>query len=74
METAAAAPMVDQIEALLEADDSTLARVEDTLTAGYARALALEGEVLRLERELGQLRSLLGTLHDRARVLRAAAG
>lgn len=73
METAAA-PMVKQIEALLDESGSTLATVEDTLTAGYARALAVEAEVKRLERELGQLRSLLGTLHDRARVLRAAAG
>jgi hypothetical protein len=94
--------MVQQIEALLSAPAPTLARVEDTLTEGYAKALTLEAERLRLERRLGEvarmihgdhgdelrslgrrlrtadgeidrLRSLLGTLNARARVLRAAA-
>jgi hypothetical protein len=94
--------MVDQIEDLLRDADPTLARVEDTLTEGYANALALEAERLRIERRLGEvartatpdhaeelrslgtrlrsadgeiarLRALLGTLHDRARSLRAAA-
>jgi hypothetical protein len=49
-----------QIEALLEAptsgaDAPTLARVEETLTEGYAEALALEAERLRLERRLGEV-------------------
>ena len=66
-------PMAQQIETLLDDEGSTLETVEDILTEGYARALALEAEVLRLERELGELRTLLGTLHNRARVLRAAA-
>lgn len=38
-----------------DTDAPTLARLEDTLTAGYARALALEAERLRLERRLTQL-------------------
>jgi hypothetical protein len=92
--------MQEQIEELLSAESPTLARVEDTLTEGYAQALALEAERWRLERRLGevargggsdagdelrslgtrltradgeltQLRGLLGTLHDRARALRA---
>lgn len=92
--------MVQQIEDLLSASAPTLAHVEDTLTEGYAKALTLEAERLRLERRLGevarmvngdhgdelrllgqrlrnadekidQLRSLLGTLNDRARLLRA---
>jgi hypothetical protein len=96
-----AAPMVQQIEDLLNHASPTLDCVEDTLTEGYAKALALEAERLRLERKLGEvvrgatpertaeirslgsrlidadgeiehLRSLLGTLHDRARELRAA--
>ena len=76
--------------------------VEDVLTAGYAQALALEAQQLRLERQLWQLarerdasddpdaaqelnqrlckveyelahlRSVLVTLRDRARELRAA--
>ena len=105
--------MLQQIEALLRAPTSgasapTLARIEDTLTAGYAQALALEAERLRLERRLGEvartaggpdpdmsrfaeelsllakrltsadgeltnLRTLLGSLHDRARSTRQAA-
>src|SRR4051794_23558047 len=98
----AAHPMVQQIENLLADDEPTLDVLEDTLTQGYAEALALEAERLRLERRLGEvarnatadhaaelrslgsrlnsadgelvrLRTMLGTLHDRARVLRAAA-
>jgi hypothetical protein len=94
--------MMQQIEDLLSAEAPTLARVEDTLTEGYAQALALEAERWRLERRLGevaregrndvndelrslgtrltradgeltQLRSLLGTLHERARLMRAAS-
>jgi hypothetical protein len=91
--------MQQQIEELLSADSPTLARMEDTLTEGYARALALEAEHWRLERRIGevaregrtdiaeelkslstrltqadgeltQLRSLLGTLHERSRAAR----
>jgi hypothetical protein len=94
--------MQQQIEDLLNADSPTLARLEDTLTEGYARALAIEAERWRLERRIGEvaregrsdvgdelrslgtqltradgelveLRSLLGTLHERARVLRKAS-
>ena len=94
--------MVRQIEHLLADAEPTLAVLEDTLTQGYAEALALEAERLRIERRLGEvartatadhaeelrslgcrlstadgellrLRTMLGTLHDRARVLRAAA-
>jgi hypothetical protein len=103
--------MLEQIEQLLNApgsgaDAPTLARMEDTLTEGYAQALALEAERWRLERRLGEvartidgpdvssfaeeltalakrlvhadgelthLRTLLGTLHERARTLRVAA-
>jgi hypothetical protein len=48
----AAAPMVDQIEELLRDDAPSLASVEDTLTEGYARALALEAERLRIEKRV----------------------
>jgi len=94
--------MLQQIEELLRAEAPTLARLEDTLTEGYAEALALEAERLRLERrigevargggpdigaellslgrrltsadgELAQLRELLGFLHERARLARAAS-
>jgi uncharacterized protein involved in exopolysaccharide biosynthesis len=98
----AALPMVQQIEDLLADAEPSLADVEETLTQGYAEALALEAERLRIERrltevarsatpahtaelrslgsrlnvadgEIVRLRTILGTLHDRARVLRAAA-
>jgi hypothetical protein len=92
--------MQEQIEELLSAEAPTLARVEDTLTLGYAEALGLEAERMRLERKIGEvaregradsseelrglsvklartdgelteLRNLLATLHERARVLRS---
>jgi hypothetical protein len=94
--------MQQEIEDLLSAESPTLARLEDTLTEGYARALAIEAERWRLERRIGEvaregrsdvgeelrslgtqltradgellrLRGLLGTLHERARVLRKAS-
>jgi hypothetical protein len=51
--------MLEQIEELLRAPATgsgapTLARMEDTLTEGYAQALALEAERGRLERRLGE--------------------
>ena len=99
---------MDRIEELLNAPTTgdsapSLARMEDTLTDGYAQALALEAERWRLERRLGEvarsvqeggvapvademtslakrltsadgeltkLRSLLGSLHERARSAR----
>jgi hypothetical protein len=94
--------MLQQIEELLNAEAPPLARLEDTLTEGYAQALALEAERWRLERRIGEvareggtdvgdeirslgsrltsaddrlaeLRSLLGSLHERARLARHAA-
>lgn len=95
-----------QIEALLEPGQTpALEELEDTLTSGYAAALALEAERWRIERgiaeaaatlgdgegrntqelarlgqrlsvaadDLAKLRSLLGTLRDRADAARAAA-
>jgi hypothetical protein len=95
-------PMLQQIEELLSAEAPPLARIEETLTEGYARALALEAERWRLERRIGEvaregrddvgeeirslgnrltnadgklteLRTLLSTLHARARDVRHAA-
>ena len=51
----AAHSMVQQIEALLSASEPTLEHVEDTLTEGYATALALEAERLRLHRRIGEI-------------------
>ena len=93
--------LIDDIHELLalQPGDAALDRLEETLTAGYAHALALEAEAWRLERRLGQaardvddaeetarlakllaaverdlshLRTLLGSLRDRARELRTA--
>jgi hypothetical protein len=52
--------LFDEISQLLAApsqgaDAPPLARLEDTLTAGYARALALEAERWRLERRIGEV-------------------
>jgi hypothetical protein len=48
-------PMLEQIEELLTAEAPPLARIEETLTEGYARALALEAERWRLERRIAQV-------------------
>ena len=57
--------LLEQIDELLTASPSaepaTLARLERTLTDGYAHALSLEAERLRLERRMSEL---AGELHD----------
>ena len=58
------AHLFEEITKLLAAPRSgaeapPLARVEDTLTAGYARALALEAERWRIERRLGEVAAKL---------------
>ena len=53
-----------EIETLLDpvaAEEQSLERLEDTLTEGYARALALEAERLRLERRIGELGAAVGS-------------
>ncbi len=55
----------DDIRSLLEAPSSgeeapTLDHIEHTLTAGYARALALEAERWRIERRLADVAARLG--------------
>lgn len=52
--------VVQRIEELLEAPASgasapSLARLEETLTDGYAEALALEAERSRIERRIGEV-------------------
>jgi hypothetical protein len=77
------ASLVDRIRSLLEqrgADPTMplLTDMENTLTDGYARALALEAERLRLERRIGELAHRLdgpeqaGELRELARRLRGA--
>jgi predicted nucleic acid-binding Zn-ribbon protein len=77
------APLVRRIRSLLEqggADPTVplLTAMEHTLTDGYARALELEGERLRVERRIGELAHRLdgpeqaGELRDLAARLRTA--
>ena len=59
-------PIFAEIEALL--DDVTprgLDEIEDTLTSGYAAALALEAERWRIERRISALAAELGGDADR---------
>jgi hypothetical protein len=58
------APVFDEIRQLLAspragADAPELERVENTLTSGYAHALALEAERWRIERRLNEVASKL---------------
>jgi hypothetical protein len=55
----------DEIRSLLDSppdgeDAPTIDAIEHTLTAGYARALALEAERWRLERRIAQVAADLG--------------
>ncbi len=55
----------DEIRSLLDSppdgeDAPTIDAIEDTLTAGYARALALEAERWRLERRIARVAAELG--------------
>jgi uncharacterized protein involved in exopolysaccharide biosynthesis len=59
--------MVQQIEDLLRDSEPSLARLEDTLTEGYAEALALEAERLRLQRRLGEV-ARSATAHHTAEI------
>jgi hypothetical protein len=64
--TDAQAAILEEIASLLAepqhgAKRSSLARLEDTLTVGYAHALELEAERWRLERRMGEVTSQLGT-------------
>ncbi|MDX6449226.1 MAG: hypothetical protein QOK32_1222 [Gaiellaceae bacterium] len=60
-----------QITALLEegadASDGSAERLEDTLTAGYAIALTLEAERLRIERRIAEIAGKLGDAESELR-------
>lgn len=78
-------PLQDEIAELLRLPEDgagapTLSTLEQRLTDGYAQALSLEAERLRIERRLGELdgelarlRPLLETLKTRARLRRQSA-
>ena len=50
-------PLLDEISSLLSLPPGHpgLAAIDDTLTAGYAQAMALEAERWRLERRVGEV-------------------
>jgi hypothetical protein len=68
--------LIDDIHELLalHPGDAALDRLEETLTAGYAHALALEAEVWRLERRLGHTARELGDAEETARVAKLLSG
>jgi len=60
--------LLEEISALLAADGTDdPARLERTLTDGYARALSLEAERRRLQKQIGTLTATLGNGDDDAR-------
>ncbi|HET7045721.1 MAG TPA: hypothetical protein VFI37_12800 [Gaiellaceae bacterium] len=71
--------LLDEIESLLREPSAggaaAVARIEQTLTDGYARALALEGRRWRLERQITDVgRLLAGGDENRAAELTALYG
>jgi hypothetical protein len=62
--TAETNSIIEEIQRLLDApegtEEPTRAQLEDTLTDGYARALALEAECRRIERRIGELAAEVG--------------
>jgi hypothetical protein len=62
-------PIFAEIADLLDggADKRSLEELEETLTTGYATALQIEGERLRLERRIKQVASLVGDGVERAK-------
>jgi hypothetical protein len=63
--------VLESIRSLIGAD-APLDEIERGLTDGYAYALGLEAERLRLDRRLVELRELLTELRDHAARTRAA--
>jgi hypothetical protein len=55
--------LLDEISSLLALEPGApgLERLDDTLTAGYAQAMALEAERWRLERRIGEIAVELAT-------------
>jgi hypothetical protein len=71
-------PLQDEIAQLLRlpengADAPNLAMLERRLTDGYAEALSLEAERLRIERRLGEVDGELARLRPLLQTLKARA-
>jgi hypothetical protein len=56
--------LYDEIRALMGAPRAPRARVETTLTDGYAHALGLEAERVRIQRRIGELVGVLAGVGD----------
>jgi uncharacterized coiled-coil protein SlyX len=70
--------LLDEIELMLREPPTggpdAVARVEDTLTDGYARALELEAERWRIERRLAELARHLATDEDAVEKMSGLSG
>ena len=55
--------LLEQIQTMISSENDDLAQIERTLTDGYAHALALEGEKLRLERRVAEITQSLDNGH-----------
>ena len=53
--------LLDEIAAVISDDTADRAQIERTLTDGYAHALTLESERLRLEKRIGELTEKRGS-------------
>ena len=53
--------LLDEIAAVISDDSADQAQIERTLTDGYAHALTLESERLRLEKRIGELTERRGS-------------
>ena len=67
--------LLQMIQTMISSETEDLAQIERTLTDGYAHALELEGEKLRLERRLTQITQRLdhGDTAENARELASLA-
>jgi hypothetical protein len=67
--------LIEKIQDLITTSDRDLDRIERTLTDGYAQALSLEADRLRLERRLAELAQGIqrGDTAKKARELSALA-
>jgi len=63
--------LLETIQTMISSENDDLAQIERTLTDGYAHALALEGEKLRLERRVTEITQTLdhGDTEENAREL-----
>jgi len=67
--------LLQTIQTMISSETDDLAQIERTLTDGYAHALELEGEKLRLERRLTQITQRIdhGDTAENARELASLA-